>query len=70
MHGSPWLGVLIGLAFTSLALFEMRSGKAYSEYSTVLRRDSPVSYWFFVAITLALGLFALFVASRALLRLR
>ena len=66
MRGSPWIGVALGIVFLTVAAYELRSGRAFTKFLTLSRREAPGGYWVVVAMTFALGVFALCVSIRDL----
>ena len=66
MRDSPWIGVALGTVFLTVAAYEVFSGRAFSKYSVILKRDAPRGYWTVVAVTFALGAYTLFVSFKDL----
>ncbi len=62
-----WVGVgMIGLAFVTLSIMEIKTRIAYATHArTVLRSDNPAWYWTNTAIHMSLGLSALGAATGA-----
>jgi hypothetical protein len=53
--------LLLGGLFLAIASYQLYSGKAFTDTNanpaSVSRRKKPKTYWFFVALNVAVGLF-------------
>lgn len=51
---SQLLALAIGAILTAITVWELRSGKTVAHFVTVSRADSPVFYWFVIAVRMVL----------------